>query len=78
MNPSDVPVPVQDLKQLLRAVSEMRAAQKLEYEALPGNARLWKRAREKQSVTRLEQRVDELVADLQPAYGSTDPAPGAK
>lgn len=53
-----------DLKRLLDAVIEMRAAQKLEWDALPSNFRVWKRAREQQAVARLERQVDDLAQEL--------------
>ncbi|MHB8878984.1 MAG: hypothetical protein ACYC8T_35230 [Myxococcaceae bacterium] len=53
-----------DLKKFLDAVMEMRAAQKLEWAALPANFDIWKRARQKQSISRLEQSVDELAERL--------------
>ena len=53
-----------DLQRLLDAVTEMRAAQKLEWAALPSNFRLWKRARQQMNVTRLEEQVDQLTAEL--------------
>jgi hypothetical protein len=36
--------------------------------ALPGNLRLWKRARQQQSVSRLEEKVDNLLAELLGSY----------
>lgn len=57
-----------DLEKLWEAVRAMRAAQKLEWAALPGNLRLWKRARQQQTVSRLEEKVDGLVQELQRTY----------
>ena len=54
-----------DLTKLLDAVTEMRAAQKLEMDALPSNLRVWKRTRQQLRVAQLEQQVDELVKQLQ-------------
>jgi hypothetical protein len=50
-----------DLKKLLDAVIEMRAAQKLEWDALPSNYARWKRARKQGHVARLEAKVDALL-----------------
>lgn len=61
-----------DLKKLLEAVTEMRAAQKLEWDALPSNFRVWKRARQQQRVSQLEEQVDALVRELRRAYPETD------
>jgi hypothetical protein len=58
-----------ELKRFWHAVTAMRAAQKLEWDALPANFRLWKRAREKQAVSRLEVQVDQLADDLRRRYG---------
>ena len=60
-----------DLKRFWNAVKEMRAAQKLEWDALPSNFRLWKRARQEQTVSRLEEKVDALAEELRRAYGWT-------
>lgn len=61
-----------DLERLLNAVIEMRAAQKLEWDALPANFRIWKRARQQQRVTLLEQQVDALVQELLRTPPKTD------
>lgn len=53
-----------DLKRFLDAVTQMREAQKLEWAALPANFKLWKRARQKQAVYQLEEKVDALVEEL--------------
>lgn len=57
-----------DPKQFLDAVSEMRAAQKLEMDALPGNFKVWKKTRQQMTVARLEEKVDALLKELQRAY----------
>jgi uncharacterized coiled-coil protein SlyX len=56
-----------DLKIFLDAVTEMRAAQKLELDALPTNFKVWKKTRQQMSVARLEEKVDALVQELQRA-----------
>lgn len=56
------------------AVMEMRAAQKLEWAALPSNYDRWKRARQQQQVAQLEQMVDELAEELRRTHGWTDGA----
>ncbi len=61
-----------DLKRFWAAVTAMRAAQKLEWAALPGNYRIWKRARQQQAVSRLEEKVDDQAVELLHAYGWTD------
>jgi hypothetical protein len=61
-----------DLKRFWDAVMAMRAAQKLEWAALPSNYRLWKRARQQQAVSRLEEKVDDLAEELQHTYGWMD------
>jgi hypothetical protein len=61
-----------DLKRFWDAVTQMREAQKLEWAALPGNYRLWKRARQQQAVSQLEQRVDALAEELLHTYCWTD------
>jgi uncharacterized coiled-coil protein SlyX len=67
-----------DLKKFLDAVAAMRAAQKLEMDALPSNLNIWKRARQRQTVARLEERVDALVQELQRAPDLTaDASEGA-
>ena len=53
-----------DLKKLLDAVTEMRAAQKLEMDALPSNFKVWKKTRQQMTVAQLEQKVDALIAEL--------------
>lgn len=53
-----------DLKKLLDAVIEMRAAQKLEWAALPGNFDRFKRARQQGNVARSEEKVDALIQEL--------------
>ncbi len=53
-----------DLKKLLDAVIEMRAAQKLEWDALPSNFDRFKRARQKQNVARTEEKVDGLIEEM--------------
>ena len=61
-----------DLKKLLDAVTEMRAAQKLEMDALPGNFKVWKKTRQQMTVALLEAQVDALIAELRAAqkYGN--------
>lgn len=61
-----------DLKMFLDAVIEMREAQKLEWAALPANFRLWKRARQQQSVSKLEEKVDAIAKELRQTYNWTD------
>jgi hypothetical protein len=61
-----------DLKRFWDAVTQMREAQKVEWAALPSNFRLWKRARQKQAVSQLEERVDVLAAELLHSYRWTD------
>ncbi len=61
-----------DLKRFWDAVAAMRAAQKLEWAALPSNYSRWKRARQKQAVSRLEERVDDLAEELRHTYGWMD------
>ncbi|MGB8645840.1 MAG: hypothetical protein WCF84_11430 [Anaerolineae bacterium] len=84
MNPLDEgEVQMSDLKRLWDAVAAMRAAQKLEWAALPSNFRLWKRARQQQEVYRLEEQVDALAEELLRTYGWTgdakeDNAPAGK
>ena len=53
-----------DFKKLLDAVIEMRAAQKLEWDALPSNFDRFKRARKQGNVARLEEKVDALIEEL--------------
>jgi hypothetical protein len=73
MNPFDEEeLQMSDLKRFWDAVTAMRAAQKLEWAALPSNYRVWKRARQQQAVSRLEEKVDELAAELLHTYGWTD------
>lgn len=57
-----------DLKKFLDAVTEMRVAQNLEWAALPSNYDRWKRARQQQTVARLEEKVDALATELLRAY----------
>jgi hypothetical protein len=57
-----------DLKRFWNAVTAMRAAQKLEWAALPSNYRLWKRVRQQQTVSRLEEQVDDLAEELLHTY----------
>ena len=57
-----------DLKRFWDAVTQMREAQKLEWAALPSNFRLWKRARQQQAVSKLEERVDTLAEELLRTY----------
>ena len=47
----------------------MRDAQKLEWAALPSNFRLWKRARQQQGVSRLEEEVDRLAEEVRRQCG---------
>ncbi len=54
-----------DLKKLLDAVTEMRAAQKLEMDALPANFHVWKKTRRQMNVSRLEEQVDALLQELE-------------
>lgn len=60
-----------DLKRLLGAVKEMRAAQKVEWAALPSNFRIFKRSRQQQAVARLEENVDHLLEELLRKHDST-------
>lgn len=53
-----------DLNQFLDAVSAMRAAQKLEMDALPANFRVWKKTRQQMTVAHLEEKVDALLEEL--------------
>ena len=53
-----------DLKKLLDAVTEMRAAQKLEMDALPANFYVWKKTRRQMNVARLEEQVDALLQEF--------------
>jgi len=65
-----------ELRELVDAVVEMRAAQRLELDALPANLRIWKSARQKRAVARLEERVDALAEALRRTWsagGSGDP-----
>lgn len=57
-----------DLKKLLDAVIEMRAAQKLEWDALPSNFDRFKRARKQGNVARLEEMVDAFTQKLWRAH----------
>jgi hypothetical protein len=63
-----------DLKTFWDAVTAMRAAQKLEWDALPSNFRLWKRARQRQAVSRLEEKVDNLAEERLHTYAWTNDA----
>lgn len=65
------------MKKFLDAVTEMRAAQKLEMDALPANFRVWKKTRQQMNVARLEEQVDALLEELRRAYADDakdDPA----
>lgn len=53
-----------DLEKFLDAVIAMRAAQKLEWDALPSNFDRFKRAREQGNVARTEEKVDALIKEL--------------
>jgi hypothetical protein len=53
-----------DVKRFLEAVTAMRAAQKLEMDALPANFRIWKRTRRQLKVSQLEEQVDQLAQEL--------------
>ncbi len=53
-----------DTKRFAEAVRAMRVAQKMEWDALPSNFRLWKRSRAQQSVALLERQVDDLLKEL--------------
>lgn len=66
-----------ELEKFLDAVAEMRAAQKLEMDALPGNFKVWKKTRQQMTVARLEEQVDALLEELQRAYGETNSAQDA-
>lgn len=61
-----------DLKTFWQAVTTMRAAQKLEWDALPSNFRIYKRSRQQQTVSKLEQSVDELAQELFARYHWSD------
>jgi hypothetical protein len=63
-----------DLKKLLDAVTEMRAAQKLEMDALPSNFKVWKKTRQQMTVAQIEAKVDALIQELQRAYDGTSNA----
>lgn len=56
-----------DLEQFLDAVAEMRAAQKLEMDALPSNFKVWKKTRQQMTVAQLEAKVDALLDELRRA-----------
>jgi hypothetical protein len=56
-----------DLKNFLDAVAAMRAAQKLEMDALPTNFKVWKKTRQQMTVARLEEKVDALLVELRAA-----------
>ncbi len=64
------------LREFLDAVAEMRAAQRLELDALPANMRIWKSARKKRTVSLLEESVDALVDVLHEATRSEEPGSG--
>ncbi len=70
----DKELQMRDLKRFWDAVTAMRAAQKLELDALPSNLRIWKRARRQQAVAQLEQKVDDLAEELPQTYGWMDHA----
>ena len=57
-----------DLKQFLDAVTEMRTAQKLEMDALPANFKVWKKTRQQMTVAQIEAKVDALLEELRRAY----------
>ncbi len=57
-----------DVQEFLEAVRTMRAAQKLEWQSLPSNYDRYRRAREKQSIARLEERVDAMAKELTDKY----------
>ena len=61
-----------DLKRFWEAVGAMRSAQKLEWAALPSNYNRWKRVRQQQAVSRLEEQVDRLAEELLHEYGWMD------
>lgn len=70
-----------DLKEFLDAVAAMRAAQKLEMDALPANFKVWKKTRQQMTVARLEEQVDALLDELQRAHADDahdDNARGSK
>jgi|GEM_PF-5393722 uncharacterized coiled-coil protein SlyX len=56
-----------DLEQFLDAVAAMRAAQKLEMDALPNNFKVWKKTRQQMTVAQLEAQVDALLEELRRA-----------
>lgn len=64
-----------DLKQFLDAVTEMRAAQKLEMDALPSNFKVWKKTRQQMTVAKLEAKVDTLVDEMRGRCGETNDVP---
>ncbi len=66
-----------DLKRFWDAVMAMRAAQKLEWAALPSNFDRWRRARQKQTVAQLEEQVDALAEELSRTYRWTDDEKGS-
>lgn len=59
-----------DWKKLLDAVTEMRAAQKLEMDALPSNFKVWKKTRQQMTVAQIEQKVDALLEEMRRADNS--------
>lgn len=56
-----------DLEKFLDAVAAMRAAQKLEMDALPANFKVWKKTRQQMTVAQLEAQVDALLEELRRA-----------
>jgi len=64
-----------ELKKLFDAVTEMRAAQKLEMDALPSNFKVWKKTRQQMTVAKLEAKVDTLLDEMRGRYGETNDAP---
>lgn len=59
-----------DTSTFINAVKQMRAAQKLEWDALPANFNIFKRARRQQTVSQLELQVDKLLDELLRTYNS--------
>jgi uncharacterized coiled-coil protein SlyX len=58
---------MENLKKFLDAVAAMRAAQKLEMDALPANFKVWKKTRQQMTVAQLEAQVDALLQELRRA-----------
>jgi hypothetical protein len=56
--------PAADLARLRAAVVAMRKAQQLELDALPRNLAVYKAARQKRDIARLEAAVDALLAEI--------------